>query len=132
MNREGTFSLEEIKEEIILDKINAKYNFRIQPANITNQCEVKNVIRKKIYIKFVYPLVLNYNLYDDINIYIYWDLNPFYNIILNPSSGKMKKCKSLGSGINRCTISKSYYDGKKNGYYPIFYLNYLNNITQAY
>ena len=35
--KDGVFWLKEIKEEIILDNINFKYNFRIQPVNITKK-----------------------------------------------------------------------------------------------
>lgn len=35
MSKGGAFHLKEIKEEKILDNINIKYNFRIQPVNIS-------------------------------------------------------------------------------------------------
>ena len=41
MSKSDTYYLKEIKEEVILENINVKYNFRIQPSNIPDLCEVK-------------------------------------------------------------------------------------------
>ena len=72
MTEKGTFSLKEIDKEIILEKINIKYNFIIQPVNINAQCKVEG---NGNYIQFVYPQILNYYLNDTINIDIYYNRN---------------------------------------------------------
>ena len=93
MSKGGTFHLKEIKEEKILDNINIKYNFWIQPVNISEQSIL--VIYGEIIdqIKFVYLMTLNYYLYDAINIDIDYSINSLYlkghDIILNPDSEKL-------------------------------------------
>ena len=129
MSKKGTFYLEEIKEEIILDKINVKYNFRIQPVNIEKKCEIKE---NGLYIKFAYPMVLNYYLHDTINIDYYWDSYRYKpDIILNPNSDKLT-CYSLESTIQRCIVPKNHFSGKTNRYYPILYFDSFNNMKTAY
>ena len=124
INKNGTYYLKNITEEIILDNINVKYNFRIQPVYIEDIFEVEGVGN---YIKFSNPMVLNYYLYDTINIDYYW--YSYYKkpeILLNPDSDKLF-CYDLELMVQRCIIPVSHFDGKEDGYYPIFYFNYLNN-----
>ena len=130
MSGKETFYLEEIKKEIILENINVKYNFRIQPVYITDEFEVRE---QGNYIKFVYPIVLNYYLYDTINIDCYLNTYPYneFKIILN-SDSDILTCYNLNTRIQRCIVPKSYFDGKESGYYPLLHLNYLNNKTIAY
>ena len=131
MNEIGTFSLEEIKKEIKLDDINIKYNFRIQHSNIKDGCKVEE---NGNYIQFAYPLVLNYYLYDIINIDIYYNRNSneVLNIILNPDLEKGLSCYDLENSIQRCSVPKEHFNEKKDGYYPIQYLNSENKNTTVY
>ena len=130
MSRKETFYLKEIIIEKIFENINVKYNFRIQPVYIRDECEVRE---EGNYIKFAYPIVLNYYLYDTINIDCYW--NPYsyreLNIILN-SDSDILTCYNIDTSIQKCIVPKSHFDGKESGYYPLLHLNYLNNQTIAY
>lgn len=104
MSGKETFYLEEIKKEIILENINVKYNFRIQPVYITDEFEVRE---QGNYIKFVYPIVLNYYLYDTINIDCYLNTYPYneFKIILN-SDSDILTCYNLNTRIQRCIVPK--------------------------
>ena len=132
MSEKGIFNLENIKEEIILDNINVKYNFRIQPVNITEKCEVKE---DGNLIQFAYPIELNYYLNDTINIdiYYYWSFNEhkMLDITLN-SDLKNLACYDLENSTQRSIVPKEHFVGKQNGRYSILYLNYLNNSTIIY
>ena len=128
----GSFYLEEIKQEKILDNINVKYNFRIQPVYLKEEF---NVEEKGAYIKFAFPTVLNYYLNDTLNIDIDFDGNYYYkilNITLNPDLENNLICFNIKSTIHRCIIPKSHFYGKEDGYYPILFFNYLNNKTISY
>ena len=96
------------------------------------QCNIKG---EGNYIDFVYPMVLNYYLSNIIYININYYLDSSYyevpDIILNSDSKKLN-CYDINNKIKRCTVSKSHFDGKKEGYYPILYFNYLNNLTTVY
>ena len=131
MSKEGTFSLEKIENEIILDNINVKYNFKIQPVDINGQCEVNGDGNN---IQFIYPTILNYYLNDSINIdiYYYGNSDKIPKITLNPDSKNELTCNNLENGIQRCIVPKNHFDGKGNGDYPIFYYNYLNKKTTIY
>ena len=128
MSGKDTFYLEEIKEELILRNINIIYNFRIQPTNISEQCEVKE---NGNYISFVYPMILNYTLYDVLDIDLYLKNFRDIDILLNPDSEKLT-CFNLERRIKRCIVPKSHFDGKEDGFYPILSFNYLKNITVSY
>ena len=139
MSKPGRFYLKEIKDEKILDNINIKYNFRIQPVNISEQ--IISVISGEIIdqIKFVYPMTLNYYLYDSISIVIDYSVNTLYlkglDIILNPDTEKLN-CEpieySFQNTMKRCIVPIRHFDGKKEGYYSIFNYGYFGDITTAY
>ena len=125
----GTFYLEEIMGEKILNNINAKYNFRIQPLHIRDKFEVDDA---GIYIKSIYPLTLNYYLYDTINIDIdvdrSWSNGLIPEIKLNPDSDRLN-CYELEYKKERCIVPKTHFEGKEDGYFYIQYTNYFDNIT---
>ena len=131
MPQKGTFSLEEIKEEIILDNINIKYNFRIQPTNLNEQCKVEG---DGNFIKNYFPMVLNYTLKDTINIVFNYnfDLLKMPDITLNPDANKLTCDALVHNNLRKCVAPKSHFAGKKNGSYPILYFNYLNNKVISY
>ena len=137
MTNPGNFYLKEITKKITLDKINAKYNFIIQPMNNGDKFQVNSMHIEQI--KFVYPTVLNYYLYDTINIDIVYNISPFFTtekkIILNPTSSPLT-CNHLGYNENiiteRCIVPKSHFDGQKEGQYPILYSENSKAISTAY
>ena len=124
MSRRLADHLDEIKNEIILNNISIKYNFRIQPVNNKEKYFVN--IRLAA-IKSYYPIVLNYYLYDSINIdfscYWYDYLYIMPNIVLNLDAGNLT-CYELRNATQRCVVPKSHFEGKEGGYYLI---NYFNN-----
>ena len=127
----GSFYLEEIKKEIILDNINAKYNFRIQPVNNTDKCFVED---RMDCIKSSYPIVLNYYLSDTIYIDLdyYWQY--YYRIpkiTLNPGLAELT-CYKLDSSTERCIVPKSHFDGRKDTYYFIHYFKYDKSLVVVY
>ena len=54
------------------------------------------------------------------------------NIILNPDLDEKLSCNYLENSIQRCSVPKSHFIGKKDGYYPLQYFNYLNENTTIY
>ena len=55
----GTYKLKELKEEIIIDKINTRYNFRIQPTK-NNELVKNNGGEGCSFIISVYPEILDF------------------------------------------------------------------------
>ena len=64
----GTYSLGEIKKEIILDRINVKYNFIILPVINNEKYEISEQLGSHIF--NIFPNLLNFTLYDEITIEI--------------------------------------------------------------
>ena len=119
----GNFSLGEIKNEIILDNINVKYNFRIQPVTHYKIIQVNDI---QSFFSFVYPRVLNFYLNDSITVGIR---------VHNPEKTKLI---SLGSYSNyltcedskissfpykRCIVDQKYFMTNKKQYYYFYYRN---------
>ena len=122
-NNKFNNSLSEIKEEIILDNINIKYNFRIQP--------VKNI--EKFYActssgslnMWSYPKVLDFTMHDNITIeYFMGSPSCLNGIRLNKDAPDLE-CENI-KGFKRCIVHKSHFKGKENGYYYTMYRNCLD------
>ena len=128
---DGVFWLKEIEQEIILNDINIKYNFRIQPVK-----NIKKIIgdsrEKGSFIFFLYPEVLDFTKED--NLYIDYHIeNPdsITGITLNEDAEDLI-CEILGREIKRCKIPKSHFNGKENGYYFTKHTNHLDGKSFSY
>ena len=126
----GTYSsLGEINSEVILNDVHAKYNFRIQPVNNSEEYTIKND-GSFVFIK--YPTKLDFTKNDliPINLIMMHPENTG-GIRLNPDSGELV-CGNLDNSLKRCLVPKSHFDGKKNGYFYIYYLNKENQLNIFY
>ena len=129
-NNKFNNSLSEIKEEIILDNINIKYNFRIQPVKNTEKfygCTLLASLNL-----YSYPEVLDFTLQDEITIE-YWAQAPTYikGIKLNKDAPDLE-CEDINKKLKRCIVHKSHFKGKENGYYFTMYRNCLNSMSIFY
>ena len=115
-------SLKEIKNDILKNDINAKYNFIIQPVNNNEKVNVTGDRNFEATIDSIYPNTLDFTskkLYE-IDIFIS-DPNCLNGITFNEDEEDLK-CENL-INIKRCNISKDHFKGKKNGLYHIKYYN---------
>jgi len=128
-NNKFNNSLSEIKEEIILDNINIKYNFRIQPVKNTEKFYVCTSSGSLTF--WSYPDVLDFTKQDSITIE-YWTERPknLDGIKLNKDSPDLE-CENIDS-FKRCIVHKSHFKGKENGYYYTMYRNCLNSTSIFY
>ena len=128
-NNKFNNSLSEIKEEIILDNINIKYNFRIQPVKNTEKfyiCTSSGSLTL-----WSYPDILDFTKQDSI-IIEYWTERPknLDGIKLNKDAPDLE-CENIDS-FKRCIVHKSHFKGKENGYYYTMYRNCLNSTSIFY
>ena len=128
-NNKFNISLSEIKEEIILDNINIKYNFRIQPVKNTEKFYV--CTSSGSLIMWSYPEVLDFTKQDNITIE-YWMDRPknLDGIKLNKDAPDLE-CENINS-FKRCIVNKNHFKGKENGYYYTMYRNCLNSSSIVY
>ena len=116
------FVFNKITEEIILDDIHYKYNFRIQPYEKDEKITVKGMGSRIVYI---YPK--EFNLIEKNSLIIrYITKNPQYikNLRLYPTAPDLE-CTDLNM-MKKCTISLNYFL-KNNIYDKYYYTYYLNN-----
>lgn len=127
---EGTSWLKEITTEKIYDDIFFKYNFRIQPVK-NNEKIIYQRDNKNTFVYWNYPKTLNF-VENDTLIVDYGPYNPDYfnGITFNPEKGDLS-CISWPESV-RCTVSKSHFEGKKNGYYYTKQNNHLNGKSTNY
>ena len=125
---EGTYSLAEIKEEIVLDDINIKYNFIIQPVINDEEFTTKE---NGTNFRFIYPQILDFTINDNI-IIDYFGISPELSnkIKFNTESSELK-CEN-GENIKRCIVPKSHFERKSSGYYYTYHLNSVNNYSIYY
>ena len=129
--RDGVFWLKEIEEEIILNDINIKYNFRIQPVK-----NIKKIIgdrrEKGSFVFFLYPEILDFTK-EDILTVDYHIENPdsLTGITLNEDAEDLI-CEDLDREIKRCKVPKSHFNGKESGYYFTKHTNHLDGKSISY
>ena len=125
----GKFSLGKIEEEIVLDKIHYKYNFRIQPMENNETVEVDGY---GAWIDLVHPEVMNFTEQEAITLrYIIPYGARVENIKLNPDSDSYLKCEDLVS-VKKCTVPVSHFKGHKTGYYYTYQYNHLKEYSINY
>ena len=118
---ESYVKLQDIDNEIILDNINIKYNFRIQPVNNIDKIYIST--SKKFFSFLTFPKFLDFTSQDSITLSIYGDMTENKGIRLNKDS-KDLKCELLREGLFlQCIVPKSHFKGKKSGYYSLVYVD---------
>ena len=128
---EGEYEIGDIKEEIKLDNISAKYNLLIQPRT---QKETITVQGNSGNILFATPMVLDFNNNEQLTIDYYIYNYYYYNgIRLNPDANKDLTCERKGYGnLVKCTITKNHFGNKKTGYYYTRHKNSWAEYSVAY
>ena len=134
-NNEDILSLKEIESEIILNDINAKYNFIIQPVKNTETITIINSNFSLVYIYCIYPNILNFNEKNSFEINLYLEREgstPLEGITFNEKA-KDLECIDLEYKI-KCNVSKEHFKGINNEYYYIKYNNNpnFNNKTTSF
>ena len=123
----GDLFLGDIKEEIILNNIHYKYNFRIQPVKNYDIIHIDNY---GTLVEFLYPDILDFS-YKNIS-YLYYKMSSpsnSNNIKFNCSS--FLSCENLNS-MKKCFINIDLFNSKKNGFYYSYHLNHLNSFSIYY
>ena len=130
ISNSGRYGLGEIKEEIILDNINIKYNFRIQPGK--NE-EIFNVQDKGCSALYVTPQVINFYLNDILTIFIRMDFpeNLPY-ISLNSSNLNCENIILSELSFKKCKININNFRNTQTQYYYLHHKNYLNEYIRFY
>ena len=125
---EGILSLKEIKNDIIANDINVKYNFIIKPVNINENITVFNSYNEA-HIFSIYPSILDFTSKDNFNIYlfVFGDSTNLTKFSFNEKEDL--KCEKFET-TQRCTVPKKHFEGKNNGYYYIKYYN--KNLKNTY
>lgn len=113
--QEGIYKLSEFKEEKIVDKINTRYNFRIQPPK-NNELAQNNGGETCTFAISVYPEILDFTKNNTLTVE-YFTLEPYLikGITFNENANDLS-CEVIGE-IIKCSVPKSHFNGKKSGYY---------------
>ena len=129
--RDGTFWLKEIKNETILDDVNIKYNFRIQPVNNTKKI-ISDKEQKSSFIFCLYPEILDFTKEDILTVdYIVGKRDLLTGITFNEDADDLI-CETIDYANKRCIVPKSHFNGKKSGYYFTKHSNHLNRKSVSY
>lgn len=131
-NRRGGYWLKEITQEIPLDTtLNIKYNFIIKPVKILDKLELDRD-RAGSFIMMLTPEVLDFTEKDSLTIEYYIE-NPdsLTGITFNENEDDLV-CETVGKGAKRCTVPKSHFKGKNNGYYFTKHQNHLSGKSFSY
>ena len=128
--REEILSLKEIKNDIILNNINIKYNFIIKPVNINEKITVINSYNEA-HIFGIYPYILDFTSKDSfyIDLFVIGDSTNFKFSFNGKEDLYCEKLKLT----QRCIVPKQHFEGKNNGtYYITFYKENINKIYISY
>ena len=120
IKEEGTFYLNQITEEIKVNDINLKYNFKIKPVNCNETFEYKG---EGSMLYYYYPEILDFTNKDTFNI-IYHAGAPknIQGITFNEDKEDLE-CENFGEYYKKCVVPKSHFEGKQGGYYFTKYTN---------
>ena len=109
----------ELREEIILNNSNIKYNFRIQP-----------VTRKEIAIfdvgftaLFSFPKLLNFTSSDEFVLNYLIKSSIFFKNIKLYTTSPYLHCKEIRDPYVKCIVSRKYFENQKSGYYYTYVLS---------
>ena len=132
IDKEGNLTLSEIKEDIKLEDINAKYNFIIKPVNNSEVINIGGDEGGIIY--SIYPETLDYRNSDNNQLTIGGSISQLKEITLFPESDELDCGERSGKEevYIVCNIPKKYFEGKKNGYYYVHHKNHLGTKSVNY
>ena len=125
---EGDFYILEKENNTVLNNINYKYNFIINPFEIHDIIKVAEIGTD---ILLTYPRVLNFTLEDSLTIkYLMSSPSLAEEIKLNPEAPKLY-CSSKND-LKTCTVPMSHFSNLESGYYYTYHLNHLNESSIYY
>ena len=123
--------LNEIDEEIVLNNLNIKYNFRIQPVNNNEMINSdRNVDGSFIFI--VNPQVLDFSSQDSLTLEYYSENADCLNGMTFNENAPDLECENINKRLKRCTVPKSHFKGLESGYYFTKHQNHLNGKSISY
>lgn len=127
--QEDILTLKEIENEIKLNEINNKYNFRIQPVN--NNESISYVDKNYCLIQSIHPNILNFKEKNSIEIELLIE-NPNYlnGITFNENSEDLK-CVDSGN-LKKCIVPRDHFKEEKKRYYYIKYNGFNNSKFNSY
>ena len=111
-----------LTNEIVLNNLHYKYNFRIQPFKEIFNVSINNNYYKADSTQLIFPEILDFTSDDTLTftlIILSPSIKAFLN--LNPNTSSFE-CEDLNE-MKKCHISLSHFRNEKSGY---FYLHYLN------
>ena len=125
------FQLKGLEKEIIASASNVKYNFRVQPFNITEKIYYSSKDNGTV-IGYILPEMLDFTKKE--NLYIYYSAERarfLKGITFNKDKGDLS-CEIINKpdGLYRCNVPKTHFD--KNGYYITKHTNHLNSKSTFY
>ena len=127
---EGEVYLSEYENETILNDINIKYNFRIQP--VENKQVIHFVDDEEFFPVIYYPKILDFTFQNTLTFTSAGGIDYYPGIRLNAKADDIE-CEVLGTdGLLRCHISANHFKGKKSGNYYIIHVNDLNEKSTFY
>ena len=112
----------------VIKNAHYKYNFRIQPHEISDSVSIKEIGSN---ILLAYPEELNYNSGENLTIW-YIMTNPILaSIKLNLNSKSDLKCED-GNMMLKCIVPKSHFRERLSGHFSTYHLNHENNYNIYY
>ena len=115
-------------QETVIEKAHYKYNFRIQPHEISDSVSIKEIGSN---ILLAYPEELNYNSGENLTIW-YIMTNPILaSIKLNLNSKSDLECED-GNMMLKCIVPKSHFRERLSGHFSTYHINHENNYNIYY
>jgi len=128
-NKEGEIYLGKIEQEIALNDVHYRYNFRIQPVENN---EIINVKGFGSSVCLIFPESLDLTSQEAFEIrYIMIAPSNTEKIKLNPDSNSDLVCKDL-TGMKICKGPVNHFEDKDSGYYHTYHPNHLNEYSIYY
>ena len=127
--KEENYTLSEIKEDMKLETISAKYIFTIKPVTIPDIISV-NGIKKGGQIFSVYPNILDYRNENSFTITYFGFVKNITGLSLYNKS-KDLDCRNFGLNIE-CNIPSSYFKNKETKCFYVYHNNYLGGKSANY
>ena len=120
---ENEFILGEISNETILNNINIKYNFRIQPINNKEKC---SVLGNNAHVLFTTHKLLDFTKRSQFSIYYIMEHSTLIRgIKLNPEADDLY-CEDINNTMKKCIVTEDHFSNKKSGYYYTYHTNQVN------
>ena len=126
----GKIQLKEITKEKVYNNLNIRYNFRIQPVKNEEKIQSSKDDGKSIFL--YYPSILDFRTQNSYTIDYSMERPSALSGITYNENAEDLSCQNIGSFIKRCTVSRSHFEGKKNGYYFTKHSNHLGGKSTNY